>query len=73
MMDLTKAEQLTSRQQEVLRLMGEGESPKAIAAVLGLSVKTVDIHIARMKEKLAVRDGLKLRAFATRWLVREGK
>lgn len=42
---------LTPRELEVLRLVVDGMSSKRIAARLGISVKTVDVHRARAREK----------------------
>ena len=47
---------LTDREFEIFRLIGEGKSTRVIAAQLGLSPKTVDVHRANIKEKLAIRD-----------------
>lgn len=45
---------LTAREQEVLRLVVDGKASKAIAHELQISVKTVDVHRIRIKEKLEV-------------------
>jgi DNA-binding NarL/FixJ family response regulator len=47
---------LTAREREVLRLIAEGRSNAAIAARLGLSVKTVQNHISSIFNKLQVAD-----------------
>jgi DNA-binding NarL/FixJ family response regulator len=47
---------LTSRQQEVLQLIGSGKSTKEIARTLGISTKTVEAHRAQIMEKLGVRN-----------------
>ncbi len=47
---------LTPRQREVLRLVAQGRNTKAIAADLGLSVKTVETHRAQLMERLGIRD-----------------
>ena len=39
---------LSQRQRQVLRLMARGKSTKEIAALMGVSVKTVETHRARM-------------------------
>lgn len=49
-------DRLTPRQREILQLLAEGNSAKAIAAKLGLSVKTVETHRAQLMERLEVRD-----------------
>jgi len=47
---------LTDREFEIFRLIGEGKSTRMIASQLGLSPKTVDVHRANIKEKLVIRD-----------------
>lgn len=42
---------LTQREREVLRLVVDGMPSQAIAHRLGTSVKTVDVHRARIKAK----------------------
>jgi FixJ family two-component response regulator len=43
---------LTAREREVLRGVVDGKGSKRIAADLSISVKTVDVHRASIKEKL---------------------
>ncbi|HVL75460.1 MAG TPA: response regulator [Noviherbaspirillum sp.] len=45
---------LTEREHEVLGLVLEGKSTRDIAAALSISVKTVEFHRARIREKLGV-------------------
>jgi DNA-binding NarL/FixJ family response regulator len=47
---------LTSRQRDVLRLVAEGCTTKEIAARLGLGVRTIDTHRARLMERLDIHD-----------------
>ncbi|WP_329140421.1 response regulator transcription factor [Streptomyces sp. NBC_00670] len=63
----SRLDELTAREQEVLRLSVEGVSNKQIASRLGISTKTVDVHRARIREKtgaesipVLVRDVLRL-------------
>ncbi len=49
------AHALTPRQREVLQLVAEGRSRKEIAAILNISVKTVEFHKAAIGEKLNLR------------------
>ena len=48
-------DQLTAREQEVLRLIALGQRNTEIAAALHLSVKTVEIYVSRVLAKLGVR------------------
>jgi len=57
---------LTSRQREVLQLIAEGTSTKAIADRLQLSVKTVETHRARLMERLDIHDVAGLVRYALR-------
>ena len=49
---LDLARPLTEREQEVLRLLAKGESTRAIADELGLSLNTVGTHIQNLMRKL---------------------
>jgi DNA-binding NarL/FixJ family response regulator len=57
---------LTPRQREVLQLVAEGHSSKAIAHRLDLSVKTVEAHRAQIMSRLDVHDLPGLVRFAVR-------
>jgi len=59
---------LSGRQREVLQLIAEGRSTKEIAYQLGLCVKTVETHRARMMESLNLFSVADL----TRYAIREG-
>jgi DNA-binding NarL/FixJ family response regulator len=47
---------LTEREREVLQLVAEGHTTKAIAAKLGISAKTVDNHRTNLMRKLNIHD-----------------
>lgn len=47
---------LTARQREILQLIAEGHSTKAIAGRLRVSIKTVDAHRAQIMERLEIHD-----------------
>src|SRR6266478_725554 len=49
-------EQLTARQREILQLIAEGQTTKAIAMVLRISPKTVEYHRAKLMERLNLHD-----------------
>ena len=61
-------DELTQRQVEILTLIAQGKSAKEIAFELGLSPKTVDVHRARIMERLRLNDIASL----TRYAVRKG-
>ena len=47
---------LTSRQNEVLKMIAEGYGTKEIALRLNISAKTVETHRARIQRRLNIRD-----------------
>jgi DNA-binding NarL/FixJ family response regulator len=57
---------LTPREEEVTKLIAEGNSAKEIAEILRISIKTVDRHRANVLQKLGLRDRLDLTRFAIR-------
>ena len=63
-----KPETLTSREQEVLRMLTAGKSAKEIAIELDVSVKTVETHRITMKHKLGIFNMAEL----TKYALREG-
>ena len=65
--DEPKAE-LTTRELEVLRLVGAGKANKEIAAELSISERTARTHVSSILRKL----GLSSRTQAALWAVREG-
>jgi len=54
---------LTARELEVLKLLAEGKGDKAIAAILVVSVRTVQTHVSHIFDKLGVSN----RTEAARW------
>jgi DNA-binding NarL/FixJ family response regulator len=57
-------ESLTPRQREVLQLVAEGKAAKEIAAIVGISVKTVEFHKAAIMEELGLRTTAELTRYA---------
>jgi DNA-binding NarL/FixJ family response regulator len=62
-------EALSTRELEVFRLVGQGKGATAMARGLGLSVKTIETHHKRIKEKLGVKTLQDLKRRATEWLL----
>lgn len=61
---------LTDREFEILRLIGQGLSVKDIAVKLGRSAKTVEAHRANLREKLGIKRASELTRFAAQWVER---
>ncbi len=59
-------EPLTSRQEEILTLLGEGRSDQEIAKALHLEVATVRSHIHRITQRLGVESRAQAVAYANR-------
>ena len=51
---------LTAREREVLDLVLEGRMNKVIADMLGISMRTVEVHRAHLLEKMGVRSAVDL-------------
>ena len=65
--------QLTSREQEVLQHLADGQSNKQIARALDLSVRTVETHRLNIKRKLGIEGQAELIKFAVQHARFEGK
>ena len=63
---------LSDREFEVFQLLGEGKGTRQIAEHLHLSVKTVEVHRANIKEKLKLKTATDLVSFAVRWMENQG-
>ncbi|GAA3040201.1 response regulator transcription factor [Kitasatospora albolonga] len=62
----TTYRELSGREVEVLRLVAEGQSNKAIGVAMGLSALTVKSHLARIARKLGTGDRAGMVAVALR-------
>jgi DNA-binding NarL/FixJ family response regulator len=62
---------LSDRELEVFRLVGEGHGTRQIAEDLHLSVKTVETYQAHIKEKLSLRNARELVQHAIEWHLTE--
>ena len=62
---------LSDRELEVFRLIGDGHATRQIAEELHLSVKTVESYQAHIKEKLSLRSARELMQHAIQWNMNE--
>lgn len=65
-------QRLSDREFEVFQMIGEGKGTRQIAEHLHLSVKTVEVHRANIKEKLRLKTATDLVRYAVRWAEAEG-
>jgi DNA-binding NarL/FixJ family response regulator len=68
----TPIEQLTDRELEVFRMIGEGLSTGLIASRLFLSTHTIDTHRENIKRKLTLNSAAELSRAAVQWLLENG-
>ena len=62
----SEPQELTPREQEVVKLIAEAHTNKEIAEILHLSEKTVESHRGRVLQKLGMRDRVELVRYAIR-------
>jgi len=65
-------ERLSDREFEVFQLIGQGKSTREIAGHLNLSIKTIEVHRANIKDKLGLKNSTDLVHFAIRWIESRG-
>lgn len=61
-----RSRSLSAREREVLQLLAEGKSMKEVAAVLGISPRTVEFHKYRLMDRLGVKTNAELVQYAVR-------
>jgi DNA-binding NarL/FixJ family response regulator len=66
-------ENLSDREFEIFRLIGEGYKASQIAKQLHLSIKTIETYRARLKEKLNIDSAAELLRYAIKWAKNENK
>ena len=59
---------LSARERETLQLISEGKATKEVAALLGVSIKTIETHRRNLMEKLRLDSVAEL----TKYAIREG-
>lgn len=60
--------ELSDRELEVFKMLGSGQETRQIGESLGISMKTVQVYCARIKEKLGVKTMNELLREAVRWV-----
>ena len=68
----TPLTQLSNRELEVFRFLGQGFSTRQVAEVLHLSVKTVETYRANVMKKLCLENARTFLHYATQWVSRMG-
>jgi len=71
--DTSPLDQLTGRELEVFRYIGEGMSTREIASRMKLSIKTIGTYRERIKEKLNLKHYTELVKVAVYWLQKTSK
>jgi len=66
--DASSVDQMSDRELEVFRLMGEGVGTRQIAQKMGLSISTVETHRTNIKEKIGAKRAPDLVRRAVEWL-----
>ncbi len=62
---------LSNRELQIIHHIGESRDNRQIARLTGVSLKTVEAHRSRIKDKLSLRSTSDLIRFATHWVQRE--
>ncbi|MBN8625187.1 MAG: helix-turn-helix transcriptional regulator [Planctomycetes bacterium] len=65
--DVIDGAALSNREQQVLGMLGDALNTHEMASRLNLSEKTIETYRARIKQKLGIKDGLKLMRYAVEW------
>ena len=60
-------EHLSDRELEVMQLLGQGRGTRQIAEEMHVSIKTVESHYAKVKEKLGLKTANELIQYAVKW------
>ncbi len=63
---------LSDRELEVLTLIGQGQTTRAIANQLHLSIHTIDTYREKLKIKLDLANGTALNRYAVQWVLEHG-
>lgn len=66
-------EQLSIRQRQVLRLVGQAMTTKEIGRELKISPRTVEVHINEVRNKLGVRNKVEMALYAHGIILNQSK
>jgi predicted ATPase/DNA-binding CsgD family transcriptional regulator len=58
---------LTPRQQQMAELVADGATNRAIAAALGISVRTVEVRIGQVMDRLQLQNRAQIAAWVAEW------
>jgi DNA-binding NarL/FixJ family response regulator len=61
---MARGSTLTPREREVIKMLAEGNSVRQIAAILGLSIKTIEAHKFNLMRKLNIHNKAQLVTYA---------
>jgi DNA-binding NarL/FixJ family response regulator len=70
--DQAPIQTLSDRELQVFRMIGSGLTTAETSRTLHISVKNVETHRQRIKDKLQIEDAPKLVCAATQWLLENG-
>jgi DNA-binding NarL/FixJ family response regulator len=62
---------LSDRELQIFTMIGQGLSSRNIAETLSVSIKTVETHRERIKQKLGLKSGAALTRFAVEWTMKQ--
>lgn len=65
-------EDLSDRELEIFRLIGNGRATRQIATELHISTSTVETYRERLKTKLGLKNGAELTRHAMQWVMENG-
>jgi DNA-binding NarL/FixJ family response regulator len=65
-------ENLSDRELEIFRLIGQGRATRQIASELHISTSTVETYRERLKTKLGLKNGAELSRKAMQWVMENG-
>lgn len=69
---VSRIARLSDRELQVFQLIGDGRATREIAEHLEISVKTIDTHYKRIKQKLGLTNATELLQSATLWVAGNG-